>query len=272
MIKKHKGISKNLLYSMYFESGKENFSILKTNKDILNYSGNNLGNNESLSINEEKDPLQEEDNKQKENNKLDQNYLFNLAKPDFNFINVEKEYENIINSLNKLDKLDKSGIYLFWLLENPYKCYLGSALDLKRRFKVHFKDALIKDRHPKFYASVKKYGWSKFGFQIVNFHEKSLLINHEQLWLNKIFSSENYSKNTLNLLLNAKSWLGYKHNEESKNLMSEKKKGKPLSMGHRKNISLGKIGEKAGAKHPFFGKNLSIETRLKISESLKKKS
>ena len=60
-------------------------------------------------------------------------------------------------------------------------CSHPTALDLKRRFKVHFKEALIKDKHPKFYASVKKHGWSKFGFQIVNFHDKSVLIEHEQL-------------------------------------------------------------------------------------------
>ena len=194
MIKKHKGISKKMLYSKYFESvpdgRKENFSVLKTNKDILNYGQNNL-NNGSKSTNEENEPLQarpyresEKNNKQKENSKQVQNNFFDLAKDgatDLKFINVEKEYNNIIDSLNKLDSSKKSGIYLFWLLDNPYKCYLGSALDLKRRFKVHFKEAQIKDKHPKFYASVKKHGWSKFGFQIVNFHDKSVLIEHEQL-------------------------------------------------------------------------------------------
>jgi hypothetical protein len=62
------------------------------------------------------------------------NNFFNLAKPDLKFHNIEKEYQNI---LNKLDKLSH-GIYLFWNLENPYKCYLGSSLNLKLRFKVHF--------------------------------------------------------------------------------------------------------------------------------------
>lgn len=258
MIKKHKGVSKKMLYSIYFEPGKENFSVLKTNKDILNYGQNSL-NNGSLPPNEEKEPSQEENNKQDINN------FFNVAKPDLKFINVEKEYNNIINSLNKLDNCNKSGIYLFWLLENPYKCYLGSALDLKRRFKVHFKEAPIKNKHPKFYASVKKHGWSKFGFQIVNFHDKSVLIEHEQLWLSKIFNSEIYAENTLNILKNAYSWLGHKHKEESKILISEKRKGRILSEEHIKNISLGKLGE----KHHYFGKNRSIETKLKISSSLK---
>lgn len=53
--------------------------------------------------------------------------------------------------------------------------------------------------------------------------------------------------------------------EGSKIIMSLKKKGVKLSEEHIKNISLGKLGE----KHHNFGKNLSIETRLKISSSLK---
>lgn len=257
-IKKHKGVSKKLIYSMYFESGKQNFSVLKTNKDILDCSKNNLNDNNLPSNEEIKDPLQEE-------GKKDLNNFFNLVNPDLKFINVEKEYENIISSLNKLDDSHKSGIYLFWLLDNPYKCYLGSAIDLKRRFKVHFKDTLVKDKHPKFYASVQKHGWSNFGFQIVNFHDISVLIEYEQLWLNKIFNTEIYAKNTLNILLNANNWLGHKHTEETKILMSEAKKGITLSEQHIKNISLGKLGE----KHHYFGKNRSIETKLKISLTLK---
>ena len=62
------------------------------------------------------------------------------------------------------------------------------------------------------------------GFQIVELVEdKSLLINREQFWLNKLFNHNDYAKNTLNILLNANNWLGHKHKEESKVLMSIKK-------------------------------------------------
>ncbi len=185
----------------------ENFSVLKTNKDILNYSCKFFLNNESKSTIEKNELVQGNNNKQpgcEENSKQVNNIFFDNT--DLKFFNVEKECKNIIDSLKKLNKAsgtNKSGIYLFWLLENPYKCYLGSALDLKRRFKVHFKEALITYKHPKFYASVKKHGWSKFGFQIVNFHDKAVLLEHEQLWLNKIFNSEIYAENTLNILKSA---------------------------------------------------------------------
>ena len=91
------------------------------------------------------------------------------------------------------------------------------------------------------------------------------MLENEQLWLSKIFNSTIYGENTLNILKNAYSWLGHKHKEESKILISEKRKGMILSKEHIKNISLGKLG----VKHHYFGKNRSIKTRLKISLSLK---
>lgn len=57
------------------------------------------------------------------------NNFFSLAKPDLIFHNIENEYQNILNQLHHLSP----GIYLFWNLENPYKCYLGSSLNLKLR-------------------------------------------------------------------------------------------------------------------------------------------
>lgn len=94
MIKKHKNVSRNILYNLYFKNGSFNFSLLKTNKDIKNFNKNFKRN-------------------YSKNNKADsapaQNIKFDLAKLDLQFINVEKEYLNILNALNK----NNSGIYLF---------------------------------------------------------------------------------------------------------------------------------------------------------------
>ena len=47
---------------------------------------------------------------------------------------------------------------MFWLLENPSICYIGSATNLKIRFNDHFKNTLIKkNQYPKFYNYVNKY-------------------------------------------------------------------------------------------------------------------
>ena len=66
------------------------------------------------------------------------------SQPDLKFINVEKNYDLINESLNYLSTKTPggSGIYLFWLLDNPSKCYIGSSINLKRRFNDHYKNYL----------------------------------------------------------------------------------------------------------------------------------
>lgn len=175
---------------------------------------------------------------------------------DLLFINVEKEYQNIINKLNSLSS---GGIYLFWLLDEPTKFYLGSAINLKKRFYTHYNNSLINNNHPKFYNCVKKYGWSKFGFQIVELiDDKSLLIEKENIILNHIFNNPSLMDNTLNILKFGNSWLNNKHSDKTKKLISDKMKGKKLSSLHKLKIS-----------KSLTDKKLSNETKLKISLSLK---
>lgn len=123
--------------------------------------------------------------------------IFNLVSQDWRSMIAEKEYQNI---LNKLNSLSSGGIYLFWLLDDPSKCYVGSAINFKKRFYTHYNNSLINNNHPKFYNCVKKYGWSKFGFQIVELvDDKSLLIEKENIILNKIFNNPSLMDNTLNI-------------------------------------------------------------------------
>ena len=83
-------------------------------------------------------------------------------------------------------------------------------------------------------------------------------------------------------------FVGQKHTEETKRLISEIHKGipkGPQSEEHRKNIGKSKRGIRLnlnddqkrkrsekflGDKNPFFGKSHSLETRLRISEGNKK--
>jgi hypothetical protein len=78
------------------------------------------------------------------------NFNFPLVKPNLKFINVDKNYELINKSLINLG----SGI-LFLLLEDPSKCYIDFAINLKRRFNTHYK-SYKNNRHPKFYNCVPK--------------------------------------------------------------------------------------------------------------------
>ena len=71
----------------------------------------------------------------------------------------------------------------------------------------------------KFYNSIKKYGWSNFGFQIIEFvDDKNNLLNREQFWLDKIFKDKKFKENTLNILQNCNSWLNNKHSNETKKI------------------------------------------------------
>jgi len=185
-IKKHRKLGKNKIYDLYFKKGKNNFSTLKFN-----------------------------------NSNFYCNYNFPLAKPNLKFINVKKNYELINKSLINLD----SGIYLFWLLDDPSKCYIGSAINLKRRFYIHYK--LYNNKQPKFYNCVNKYSWSNFGFQIIELvNNNDNLINKEQFWLDILFHCPFYKNNTLNLLNFSNNWKNHKHTSDSKNLISIAAKGR----------------------------------------------
>ena len=91
------------------------------------------------------------------------------------------------------------------------------------------------------YSAILKYGYDSFTLDILEYCQMDILIKREQHYLNIL-------KPKYNILKAANSRLGSKHSLETKTLMSIKLKGK---------------------NHPFFGKTLSEETRINISESLK---
>jgi group I intron endonuclease len=86
-----------------------------------------------------------------------------------------------------------------------------------------------------------KHGYSKFSLDILEYCEINVLIKREQYYIDLL-------KPKYNILKAANSRLGSKHTLETKALMSIKQKG---------------------INNPSFGKILSQETRIKISESLK---
>jgi hypothetical protein len=188
-IKKHKKVGKNIIYKLYFKNNK--FNLFKNDNNLNNLANIQTSNNDTL------------------------NDILNLANLDLKFINVEKEYKNIIIKLNSLSS---GGIYLFWLLDDSSKCYIGSAINLKKRFMVHYNNSLKNNNHPKFYNCVKKYGWYKFGFIIIELEKnKSILIEKENIWLKKIYNDQPKAENILNILKLGNNWLNNKHNEKTKN-------------------------------------------------------
>jgi hypothetical protein len=148
-------------------------------------------------------------------------------------INDNLLWSNIEINIQKIsDQLKgKSGIYIFWLTDHKQNCYVGSGVDLSRIIKTHYRNALINNKHPKFYNAVRKYGWSNFSLQIFDFVPRSHLIIREQYWLTLLKKSNSW-KESYNFLEKANSWEGYSHTFESKIKISQSKKGKSLTPEH----------------------------------------
>jgi group I intron endonuclease len=150
----------------------------------------------------------------------------------------------------------KSGIYL-WTNKLNGKSYVGSGVDLKNRLKNYYSlnlmETKIKLGQSAIYSAILKYGHSNFKLEILEYCERSDVIDREEYYFNLL-------KPEYNLLPTAGSWLGYKHSEESKNKTRASLIGKNAG---ENNPMFGVLGE----NHPRFGKTHSEETKSKMSES-----
>lgn len=181
-----------------------------------------------------------------------------------------EDKKNIKESL-KSEKIE-SCIYLFYLKNQPLKFYLGSSESVSLRFSNHYNNALKNTkRHPKFYSAVQKYGWNSFKFLVLELCDTGSSIEREQVWLDKIFSDNLLSESSLNLHKISNSSKGYKHTVETRKNMSLAKLGYKPTEQAIKNMSLSQVGRLSGSKHHQWKKPLSLETKAKISLSLKGK-
>jgi group I intron endonuclease len=171
-----------------------------------------------------------------------------------------------------------SGIYKITNTING-KCYIGSAVDLDRREKDHFKAST----NPPLRRAMKKYGKDKFTFEVLEECTIREMLSLEQLNIDLHRVVKGW-ENLYNICEVAGSRLGAKHSEESKRLMSDALKGenhpfygkqhtdetKQLMSSQRKGKCAGEKNPmygRAGEKHPMYGKKLSEEHKRKISES-----
>lgn len=167
------------------------------------------------------------------------------------YLNIEQQKEQIL-----VDNKGKSGIYLWTNLKNG-KSYVGSGVDLKirlgRYLNINFLQTRIKVSQSLIYSALLKYKYSSFKLEILEYCDRSDVIDRENFYLNLL-------KPEYNILKVAGSSLGYKHTEDTKNKIIASLAGK---FSGENNSMFGLLGE----NHPRFGGTHTEEARLRISKS-----
>lgn len=169
------------------------------------------------------------------------------------------------------------GIYKITNIING-KVYIGQADDINRRWYHHKYYYQVKDNL--IYRAMRKYGIENFSFEVIEECSIEALDEREIYYIEQYNSYINAEKsNGYNATLGGSTSRGYRHTEETKEKIREKKKGKKLSEETKR-----KIGEALKGKNNFFynkhfigeensmyGKHHSEESKQKMSKSHKGK-
>lgn len=161
-------------------------------------------------------------------------------------------------------------IYKLQLREDG-RIYIGQTVqDIKVRIRKH-----IRENRTHFELAVTKYGIDAFDLEIIDTATtKEELDEKEKFWIKHYDCM--YPKG-FNMCEGGSTNSGYKHSEEMKKLLSEKKKeyyrnggkhpmkGKHHSEESRRKNSESTKGKYCGEKHPNYGKHWSDEQKLKMS-------
>lgn len=171
----------------------------------------------------------------------------------------------------------KSGIYR-WTNKETGKSYVGSAVDISKRFTTYYSQYMIKEvlirSKSLILSAIQKHGHSKFSLTIIEYCDPSDLIRREQYYIDLL-------KPEYNICQTAGSSLGRILSEETKMKISNYFKGRPISEVAKQKMSESRTGKKfteetkkklselqKGKPGPFLGKQHSEETKQKMSEAI----
>ena len=194
---------------------------------------------------------------------VDRNELINVilkyGDRDFGINNGNRKYteEELQNSVY---------IHIF---EN-YKCYIGQTKNIEERWRcngIGYKTQVV-------YRPIEKYGWTNTSHIVICNGLTKEQVDDMEVALISLFKSNN--KEFGYNVANGGDGVG-KHSEETKNKISETRKGKcvgeknPMYGKHHSDESRKKMSEvKKGEKHYLYGKHHSDESRKKMSEARRK--
>lgn len=155
------------------------------------------------------------------------------------------------------DTKNKAGIYR-WVNKVNHKTYIGSSVNLGRRFKVYydfsFLSVRIKKAQSHIYSAILKHGYYNFQLEILEYCAKENAISREQYYIDLL--NPEYNLNST-----AGSRLGANISNESRQKMSAAAIGRKHTEETKNLISLAN----KGINNPNFGKTHSKETKALIS-------
>jgi group I intron endonuclease len=180
------------------------------------------------------------------------------------YTNAETEKPKVLKDNN-----GRAGIYQ-WTYNESGKIYIGNAFDLSERLRQYYsKSCLNRNKNQYFSKALLFHGHSSFSLIILEYinienlsKEKArlLILEREQYYLDSIFKET--ESNTYNILTTAGSSLGYSHSLEIRAKI-RKALSDPLI---RAKMSEAKKGE----NNHMFNKEVTLETRAKMSASISK--
>lgn len=176
---------------------------------------------------------------------------------DLNYIATYDNFKEDRSRILKEQK-NKSGIYCIINNINGHS-YIGSSIHLAARMKNYLNTAFLKSKQNANMPIIKallKYGQSNFTLLILEYVESDMLTVIETYYITRVIPY-------YNVLKQGYSSLGYKHTEETKELLSQLAKNRTHSQKTKGLIARALTGE----NNPFYNKSHSIESKVRMIEA-----
>lgn len=169
------------------------------------------------------------------------------------YLNFKEDRSSILK-----EQKERSGIYCLINKINGHS-YIGSSINLASRMKNYLNNTFLKSRQNANMPIVKallKYDQSNFTLFIVEYAEPQGLTARETHFITSVLPY-------YNVLKQGYSSLGYKHTEETKQLLSELASNRVHS-----DITKGLIAKAlTGENNPFYNKSHSMESKVRMMEA-----